>query len=106
MKTSSSVSWPKRIIAGVCKLSLPIPPFDDVLKHSEHVASPLRLIRAKQAGSVQNAGRNQPAGPATQAIGPREVKNAVFALVPIFQAPANLVLCRPRLQAHERVAKV
>ena len=79
--------------------------FDDDLEHAEHVAAPLRLVGAERAGGVQHAGRNQPAGAALQAIGPREIENAVVAFVPVLQALADLVFGRARLQAHERVGR-
>ena len=67
-------------------------PFDQRLEHAEHVGSPLRLVGAKRAGRVQHAGRNQPAGAALQAIGLRQIENAVVPLVPVFQALAELGL--------------
>ena len=54
--------------------------FDQRLEHAEHVRAPLRLVGAERAGGVQHAGRNQPASAALQAIGPRQVENAVVAL--------------------------
>src|SRR5690606_11939159 len=83
-----------------------IAPFDDVLEHAEDVASPLRLIRAERAWSMQHARRNQPAGAALQAIGLRQVEDAVVPLLPILEALAELVLGRSRLEPHERVAEV
>ena len=72
--------------------------FDERLEHAEHVAAPLRLVGAERAGRVQHAGRNQPAGAALEAIGRRQIEDAVVALVPVLQAAADLLLssCRAR----------
>ena len=79
---------------------------DDRLEHAEHVAAPLRLIGTQRAGRVQHAGRNQPAGAALQAVGSREIEDAVIALRPIFQTAADVGLGGAWLQAHESVGEV
>ena len=81
-------------------------PFDQRLVHAEHVGAPLRLVGTHRAGGVQHAGGNHPARARLQAIGLREVEDAVVALVPVLQAAADVGLGRARLQAHERVVEV
>ena len=80
--------------------------FDQRLVHAEHVGAPLRLVGTHRAGGVQHAGGDHPAGAGLQAIGLREVEDAVVALVPVFQAAADVGLGGARLQAHERVVEV
>ena len=82
------------------------PALDQRLIHAEHVGAPLRLVGHQRAGGVQDAGRHQPAGAGLQPIGLAEVEDAVVALVPAFQAAADVVLGRARLQAEEGVGEV
>ena len=55
---------------------------------------------------MQHAGGNHPARAGLQAIGLRQVEDAVVALVPVLQAAADVGLGRARLQAHERVVEM
>ena len=80
--------------------------FDQRLVHAEHVGAPLRLVGAHRAGGVQHAGGHHPAGARLQAVGLREVEDAVVALVPVLQAAADVGLGGARLQAHERVVEM
>ena len=82
------------------------PAFDQGLIHGEHVGAPLRLVGHQGAGRVQDAGRDQPAGAGLQAIRLAVVEDAVVALVPAFQAAADVVLGRAGLQAEEGVGEV
>ena len=75
------------------------------LEHAEDVGAPLRLVGADGARRVQNARGNHPAGARLQAIGAGEIQNAVVALVPVFQALANLLFGRARLEAHKGVVE-
>src|SRR4051812_1842212 len=76
------------------------------LEHTEHIGTPLRLVRAQRSGSVQYTRRNQPTSAAFKAIRPRQIEHTVVALAPIFEALANVGLRGAGLQAHERVGKV
>ena len=82
------------------------PAFDHRLVHAEDVGAPLRLVGHERAGGVQDAWGDQPAGAGLEAVGLREVEDAVVPLVPTLQAAADVVLGRPGLQAEEGVGEV
>ena len=82
------------------------PAFDHRLVHAEDVGAPLRLVGDERAGGVQDAGRHEPAGAGLEAIRLAEVEDAVVALVPAFEAAANVLLRRAGLQAEEGVGEV
>ena len=80
--------------------------FDQALIHAEDVGAPLRLVGAERAGRVEDAGTDEPAGAGLQAIGLREVEDAVVALVPILEALADLRLGGAGFEAHEGVGEI
>jgi hypothetical protein len=80
--------------------------FDHALIHAKNVAAPLRLVSAKRAGRVEHAGIDEPAGAGFQAVGFREIEDAVVALVPILKALAHLRLGGAGFKAHEGVREV
>src|SRR5271165_1243488 len=82
------------------------PPFYQRLEHGEHVAVDLRLIGNERARRVQNARVDLPPRSRLEAVSLRQIQDAVVAFVPAFQASANFIFGRSRLQAHERVREV
>ena len=83
-----------------------IAPFDHALVHAEHVTTPLGLIGAQAARSVENARVDEPTGSRLEAVGFGEVQNAVVALVPVLEALPDLSLGRARLEAHKSIREV
>ena len=77
--------------------------FDEGLVHAEDVGTPLRLVGAEGSGRVKHAGRDEPAGAGLQAIGAREVEDAVVALVPVLEALPDLRLRRAGLEDRKSV---
>ena len=55
---------------------------------------------------MQHSGRHHPAGARLEAVGLREIEDAVVALVPVLQAAADIGLGRARLQPEERVVEM
>ena len=80
--------------------------FDEVLVHAEHVGTPLRLIGAERAGSVEDARVDEPAGAGLELVGLGEGEDLVVTLVPVGDALADLGLGRAGLEAHERVREI
>ena len=80
--------------------------FDLGLEHGEDIAVHLRLVGDERAGSVQDAGIDLPAGAGLQTIGAGVEEDSVVALVPFFQAAADVFFGRAGLQAHVGVGKV
>ena len=80
--------------------------FDQALIHAEDIAAPLRLVGAERAGRVEDARVDEPAGAGLEAIGLGEIEDAVVALVPVFEALADLRLGRAGLEAHEGVGEI
>ncbi len=76
------------------------------LEHGKHIAVHLRLVGHQRAGSVQDSGVDLPACARLQTIGTRVKENSVVALVPFFQAAADVFFGRARLQAHVGVGKI
>ena len=59
-----------------------------------------------EPGAWSTHGRNQPAGAGLQAVGPREIEDAVVAPIPVLEAAADLRLGRAGLEAHEGVREI
>ena len=76
------------------------------LEHGKYVAVHLRLVGHERSGSVQNAGVDLPPGAGLQTIGAGVKEDSVVALVPFFQAAADIFFGRARLQAHVGVGKI
>jgi hypothetical protein len=80
--------------------------FDEGLIHSKNVAAPLRFVGAKGTGRVKDARRNQPAGAGFEAVGAREIEDAVVAFVPVFEAAPDLGFGGAGFEAHEGVGEI
>ncbi len=82
------------------------PSLDERLVHAEDVGTPLRFVGHERAGGVQHARRHEPAGAGLQTVGLGVAEDAVVALVPAFQAAADVGLGGAGFQAEEGVREV
>src|ERR1051325_1401689 len=80
--------------------------FDERLIHGEDVAAPLRFVSAERAGGVKDARANEPTRAGLEAIGLGQIKNAVVAFVPVFQAAPDLGFGGAGFEAEESVWKI
>ena len=76
------------------------------LEHGKHIAVDLRLVGHERAGSMQDSGVDLPARTRFQTIGTRMKENSVVALVPFFQAAADIFFGCAGLEAHVGVGKI
>ena len=83
------------------RVSLP----DQRLEHREDVGGALRLVGEQRARCVQDPRWYVPAGAGAQPVSPRQIQDAVVALVPGREAAPDVLLRRLRVEAEEGVGK-
>src|SRR5207237_7987873 len=83
------------------RVSLP----DQRLEHREDVGGALRLVGEQRARCVQDPRWYVPAGAGAQPVSPRQIQDAVVALVPGRGAAPDVLLRGLRVAAEESVGK-